>query len=70
MKQTASKIPNVFLIFNIKQTIWIGGQSQTIWWHQLQSGALLLFTFFMISDPMTIPNRQCARIVYAIAVAG
>lgn len=31
--------------------------------------ALLLFAFFMISDPMTIPNRQGARILYAIAVA-
>ena len=40
-----------------------------VWWHQLGSGALLLFAFFMISDPMTIPNRPGARIAYAIAVA-
>jgi Na+-translocating ferredoxin:NAD+ oxidoreductase RnfD subunit len=37
--------------------------------HQLQSGALLLFTFFMISDPMTIPNQQGARLLYAVLVA-
>ncbi len=47
---------------------WLG-QPSAIWWHQLQSGALLLFAFFMISDPMTIPNRQIARVLYAIAVA-
>jgi Na+-transporting NADH:ubiquinone oxidoreductase subunit NqrB len=50
------------------RVIWLG-QPQAIWWHQLQSGALLLFAFFMISDPMTIPNRQGARVLYAIAVA-
>lgn len=47
---------------------WLG-QSPAIWWHQLQSGALLLFAFFMISDPMTIPNRQCGRMVFAGMVA-
>ena len=47
---------------------WLG-QSWAVWWHQLGSGALLLFTFFMISDPMTIPNRRGARIAYAIIVA-
>jgi Na+-transporting NADH:ubiquinone oxidoreductase subunit NqrB len=48
--------------------LWLG-QPPTIWWHQLQSGGLLLFAFFMISDPMTIPNRAAARIGYAVAVA-
>ncbi len=45
------------------------GQSWAIWWHQLGNGALLLFAFFMISDPMTIPNRRAPRIVYALIVA-
>jgi Na+-transporting NADH:ubiquinone oxidoreductase subunit NqrB len=45
------------------------GQSWAIWWHQLGNGALLLFAFFMISDPMTIPNRSGPRIVYAVLVA-
>jgi Na+-transporting NADH:ubiquinone oxidoreductase subunit NqrB len=50
------------------RVLWLG-QPWTIWWHQLQSGALLLFAFFMISDPMTIPNRRSARIGYALLVA-
>jgi enediyne biosynthesis protein E5 len=40
-----------------------------IWAQQLSNGAVLLFAFFMISDPMTTPQRQAARIAYAMAVA-
>ena len=36
---------------------------------QLQSGALLLFTFFMISDPKTTPDSRLGRIVFALLVA-
>lgn len=36
---------------------------------QMQSGALLLFAFFMITDPKTTPARRGMRIVYAVAVA-
>ena len=45
------------------------GQPFTILAHQLANGGLLLFAFFMISDPMTIPNRRSARVGYAILVA-
>ncbi len=45
------------------------GQSWAVWRHQLSSGALLLFAFFMISDPMTIPNRTVPRVAYAVVVA-
>jgi len=45
------------------------GQPHTVLIHQLSNGALLLFTFFMISDPMTTPNRRSMRIVYALLVA-
>jgi Na+-transporting NADH:ubiquinone oxidoreductase subunit NqrB len=36
---------------------------------QMQSGALLLFTFFMITDPKTTPDRRSARILFAMLVA-
>ncbi len=48
--------------------VWLG-QPWTILVHQFQNGALLLFAFFMISDPMTIPNRRSTRVGYAITVA-
>jgi Na+-transporting NADH:ubiquinone oxidoreductase subunit NqrB len=37
--------------------------------HQLQSGSLLIFTFFMISDPKTTPDSRAARFFFAFAVA-
>lgn len=37
--------------------------------HQLQSGALLIFAFFMISDPKTAPDSAVGRILFGIAVA-
>jgi enediyne biosynthesis protein E5 len=37
--------------------------------HQLTNGALLLFTFFMITDPLTTPQHRGARIVFAFVVA-
>ena len=45
------------------------GQRWAVWTHQLESGALLLFAFFMISDPMTGPNARRGRIVHAAIVA-
>jgi enediyne biosynthesis protein E5 len=45
------------------------GQRWSVWTHQLSSGALLLFAFFMISDPMTAPNSRRGRIVHAALVA-
>ena len=41
--------------------------------HQLQNGALLIFAFFMISDPKTTPNTSLGRVLYAalvVSVAG
>ncbi len=38
--------------------------------HQIQSGAFLIFAFFMISDPKTTPDTRPGRILYAAAVAG
>jgi enediyne biosynthesis protein E5 len=37
--------------------------------HQLQSGSLLIFTFFMISDPKTTPDSRFGRLLFALAVA-
>jgi enediyne biosynthesis protein E5 len=47
---------------------WLG-QRFAVLAHQLSSGALLLFAFFMISDPMTAPNRRGGRIAHAAVVA-
>lgn len=50
------------------RAIWLG-DPLSIPLHQLQNGALLIFAFFMISDPKTTPNRSSTRIFYGILVA-
>ena len=45
------------------------GEPLTIPLHRLQSGALLLFTFFMISDPKTTPDSRTGRVLFAALVA-
>jgi hypothetical protein len=40
-----------------------------MWVQQASNGAVLLFAFFMISDPMTTPQRASVRIAYAVLVA-
>jgi len=45
------------------------GQRWAVLEHQLMNGALLLFAFFMISDPMTSPNHPRARAIHAAIVA-
>jgi Na+-translocating ferredoxin:NAD+ oxidoreductase RnfD subunit len=44
------------------------GQRWAVWTHQFSNGALLLFAFFMISDPMTIPNSRRGRLLHAAIV--
>jgi Na+-transporting NADH:ubiquinone oxidoreductase subunit NqrB len=48
--------------------LWLG-YDWAVFVHQLQNGALLLFAFFMISDPMTTPNHRGSRVAHAAAVA-
>jgi enediyne biosynthesis protein E5 len=48
---------------------WWLGDPLAIPLHQLQSGSLLIFAFFMISDPRTTPDARLARFIFAFAVA-
>ena len=50
------------------RAFWLG-DPLTIPVHQLQSGALLIFAFFMISDPKTTPDARLGRVLYAMMVA-
>jgi Na+-transporting NADH:ubiquinone oxidoreductase subunit NqrB len=45
------------------------GEPLAIPLHRLESGALLLFTFFMISDPKTTPDSRIGRVLFAGFVA-
>ncbi|HYU31873.1 MAG TPA: RnfABCDGE type electron transport complex subunit D [Thermoanaerobaculia bacterium] len=50
------------------RALWLG-QPMAIPLHQLASGAFLLFTFFMISDPKTTPDSRAGRVLFALFVA-
>jgi Predicted NADH:ubiquinone oxidoreductase, subunit RnfD len=45
------------------------GEPLAIPFHRFESGALLLFAFFMISDPKTTPNSRAGRVLFAALVA-
>ncbi|NIV43173.1 MAG: hypothetical protein GWN11_03730 [Candidatus Dadabacteria bacterium] len=50
------------------RAIWLG-DTLLIPFHQVQNGALLIFTFFMISDPKTTPDTRVGRILFALIVS-
>jgi Na+-transporting NADH:ubiquinone oxidoreductase subunit NqrB len=52
----------------LARAIWLG-DPLAIPLHQLQSGSLLIFAFFMISDPRTSPDSALGRFLFAFAVA-
>jgi len=52
----------------IGRSLWVG-EPLAIPIHRLENGALLLFTFFMISDPKTTPDSRTGRILFAALVA-
>jgi enediyne biosynthesis protein E5 len=52
----------------VMRALWLG-DPLTIPLHQIESGALLIFAFFMISDRKTTPDSRTGRIIYALIVA-
>jgi Na+-transporting NADH:ubiquinone oxidoreductase subunit NqrB len=52
----------------VARALWLG-DPLAIPLHQLESGSLLIFTFFMISDPRTTPDSAVGRFLFAFAVA-
>ncbi|MGI9271176.1 MAG: RnfABCDGE type electron transport complex subunit D [Woeseiaceae bacterium] len=57
-----------YAAFLIGRAVWLG-DPLSIPLHQLQNGALLIFAFFMISDPKTAPNTRGGRVLYGALVA-
>jgi Na+-translocating ferredoxin:NAD+ oxidoreductase RnfD subunit len=52
----------------VARAVWLG-DPMAIPLHQVQSGSLLIFAFFMISDPKTSPDSRLGRFLFALAVA-
>jgi len=67
-----SDVTYAFLAFYLAilfgRALWLG-QPVAIPLHQVESGAFLIFTFFMISDPRTTPDSRAGRVLFALLVA-
>ncbi len=50
------------------RALWLG-DPMAIPMHQLSSGTLLVFTFFMITDPRSTPDSRAGRLIFAASVA-
>ena len=48
--------------------VWLGW-SWDVLEHQLIKGSLLVFAFFMITDPRSLPNSTISRVIWAMSVA-
>lgn len=60
---------SVFCLLNFIRSVMMLGWSADVFMHQFSSGTLLLFTFFMITDPVSTPSHPAARIIWATMVA-
>lgn len=69
------EVPFLFLtawaVLVFGRALWLG-DPMTVPMHQMGSGALFVFAFFMISDPMTAPWHAGARALWIalVAIAG
>lgn len=57
-----------FVALQIGRALWLG-DPVAIPLHRLENGGLLLFAFFMISDPKTTPDSRTGRLLFAALVA-
>lgn len=57
------------LLFKGGRILYLGDTLRVLL-HQLEVGSLIVFAFFMISDPRTTPDRRVGRIAFAFIVAG
>lgn len=67
--ETTLAFLGALFVFQYLRVIAYQGWDFPVLMHKFSSGTLLLFSFFMITDPMTIPNNRNARIPWAVLVA-
>lgn len=54
----------------LARVLWLGSPHPfDVLEHQLATGSLIVFTFFMISDPKTTPDSRLGRVIFAGVVA-
>lgn len=64
---TAAFLGSYALLETIRN-LWLGWTWDVLN-HRLMNGSLLLFAFFMITDPRSIPDHKNSRILWAVSIA-
>lgn len=59
----------LFILVSIRTVFYLGWPWDAVF-HKFQSGTVLIFAFFMITDPKTSPNSRKGRIIWGAAIAG
>lgn len=65
---TSATFLGAYVGLEILRNLWVGW-SWDVLQHQLMNGSLLLFAFFMITDPRSIPNATTSRIIWSVCLA-
>lgn len=58
-----------FILLTWWRQVYVLGWPVDYFFHSITTGSLLLFAFFMISDPKTSPNHPVARVIWASSIA-
>jgi Na+-transporting NADH:ubiquinone oxidoreductase subunit NqrB len=58
----------LYALLEAARNLWLGW-TWDVYSHKMMSGSLLLFSFFMITDPRAIPDHPRARIFWTMSVA-
>jgi Na+-transporting NADH:ubiquinone oxidoreductase subunit NqrB len=61
-------IATLFVLEYLRTVLYLGWEADVLL-HKFANGSLLLFTFFMITDPISTPQHPRARLIWACAVA-
>ncbi|TVQ50062.1 MAG: hypothetical protein EA365_00040 [Gloeocapsa sp. DLM2.Bin57] len=67
-RDTCLSFLSVYIGLTITRNLWLGWSWDVIQ-HQLSNGSLLLFAFFMITDPRSTPKAQVSRIIWGVSIA-
>lgn len=50
------------------RTVMYQGWTMDVFWHKFTSGTILLFAFFMITDPVTTPKSTYGRLIWGASI--
>lgn len=59
----------LFILVSLRNVAYLGWDFDVVF-HKFNSGTVLLFAFFMITDPRTSPNGRKGRILWGLMIAG